>query len=295
MTSIRKVLFPINPRFQSRMPVRYGVELAARVGAELGFVHVVRRTDPETWRDIRAVEEVVNSLTATGTNTWSVVVPGDPSTAIADYAAGIGADLIILGARDRFSLAKVLFGSTTRAVMARARCPVLVSSVTHCDPDKGFACRQIVCATSFSEDSRQVIAYAASLAEKLKSGLTFVHVVPEISEGLVTASLYGHSKIVLDPAAAREKLCEMISGVRVSHSIAVVCGDVGDTLKKHVRLLEADLMIVGRRRGPASGVLESLAGSAPCAVISVPSGLAPAPVVLPSPSLSRLILVPPVG
>lgn len=289
MTSIRKVLFPIDPRFQMRMPLRYGVELAARTGAELGLVHVVRRTQPDTWQEIGAVDELVRTFSGDRARTWSILAPGDPSKVIAEYAAAIEADLIILSARDRYTLSKVLFGSTTRAVLSRAHCPVLVSSATHCDQDRGFECAHIACAVRFGPGAREVIDYTTSLAKMLHAGITFIHVMPDVNEDLLTAGLRKPGQIVLDAGTAQEKLREMTRGVDIPYTTLIASGALDSTLKKKIRSLGADLLVVGRKRGRSSGLLEALVGVAPCPVLTVPCGVAPLePIVLPARQALRL-------
>jgi nucleotide-binding universal stress UspA family protein len=62
---------------------------------------------------------------------WSqvnpIVVSGAPCRAILRVAAETGADLIVMGMTRRSALGEVLAGSTSRAVLRRATCPVLLA------------------------------------------------------------------------------------------------------------------------------------------------------------------------
>ncbi len=53
-----------------------------------------------------------------------VVGLGSPATVVLEHADALGADLIVMGSRGRSTLGLMVFGSSTQAVVRRARCPV---------------------------------------------------------------------------------------------------------------------------------------------------------------------------
>lgn len=54
------------------------------------------------------------------------VVFGDPGHEIADFAEGVGAELIVLSSHGRTGLTRLLIGSVAEKVVRLAHCPVLV-------------------------------------------------------------------------------------------------------------------------------------------------------------------------
>jgi nucleotide-binding universal stress UspA family protein len=62
------------------------------------------------------------------------VTPGNPIAVLSE--AAYEAQLLVLGSRARGSAAAVLLGSTSRDMLHRATCPVLVS-LGHHGPDRG--------------------------------------------------------------------------------------------------------------------------------------------------------------
>jgi nucleotide-binding universal stress UspA family protein len=70
-----------------------------------------------------ALDALLSSLCA---SLPSSVAEGDPRDAIAKHAADSAADLIVMGKHGRSMLGEFFLGGTTRAVLARAACDVLV-------------------------------------------------------------------------------------------------------------------------------------------------------------------------
>jgi nucleotide-binding universal stress UspA family protein len=108
---------------------------------------------------------------------------GDPARQIARHAHQSGADLVIIGSRDRGTLAATLLGSVTAAVLDRVHLPVLVARTP--------AIEQIV----FAEDGS---ADAAGAAQQLTSPIfadatiTVVSVIPSSPPWPGSAGVFPH-------------------------------------------------------------------------------------------------------
>ncbi|WP_255190655.1 universal stress protein [Natronobeatus ordinarius] len=70
---------------------------------------------------------LVELLEDAGIETAVHDVAGDPATAILEVADELEVNAIVLGARRRSPVGKVLFGSVTQAVILDSECPVIVA------------------------------------------------------------------------------------------------------------------------------------------------------------------------
>ncbi|MDR3415362.1 MAG: universal stress protein [Nevskia sp.] len=114
------------------------LELAARLGAELHAVSVVRLPefgeDIETATMIDAGREHYNKLGqrlrdeagGKGVALHFRTLVGHPAEQIVSEASKVGADLVIVGHRGKSLIERWLTGSTTKQVVGYAHCAVLV-------------------------------------------------------------------------------------------------------------------------------------------------------------------------
>lgn len=130
------VLVPVDFSDRSRAAVAVGTSLAARYGAPLELVHVVRDAgpypdlvpdyvslsdvDPEEGE--RARQRLLRLAPgASGVH----VLMGSPTRVLPHLAESIGAGLLVMGTHGRRGAAHALLGSVAEATLRRAPCPVL--------------------------------------------------------------------------------------------------------------------------------------------------------------------------
>lgn len=121
--------------------LRKAIDMATALKAELHVIHAVHI--PGTLLAVlnQVPADIVQIEKAQRESVWAVADPlleeasievkrvdlnGYPADAVVEYAAGIGADLIVIGSRGKGELAALLLGSTSHRILHLAHCDVLV-------------------------------------------------------------------------------------------------------------------------------------------------------------------------
>jgi nucleotide-binding universal stress UspA family protein len=141
--SLKRIVAAVDFTVASAVALRTAVGLARAHGARLTAVHAMGVPGPvysggEAWRVLQQLpaearllaERLKGQAFAIGSNDVDpVVVTGEAATVITQKAADSAADLIVMGVAPRTWLDEVVFGSTLRAVLRKAKIPVLVLPV----------------------------------------------------------------------------------------------------------------------------------------------------------------------
>jgi len=143
MISFTRILAPTDFSSHSEDALRYACGLAERFDAELHVVHVLSEMVPagpdpllmpvmpaQFYEDDekRARESLATALKPEWGSPSRVTTDvrwGAPAEAIVDYAAEVGADLLVIATHGRTGLSHVLLGSVAERFVREAPCPVL--------------------------------------------------------------------------------------------------------------------------------------------------------------------------
>jgi nucleotide-binding universal stress UspA family protein len=141
---LEKILVPIDFSECSKEGARYAAVFAARVGADLLFIHVAHpaertvmdpRKVPPEWPELvktawlaaeDELDEIVNFLPLTGISAETQVVVGRPTEKLVEATARADIDMVITSTHGYTGLRHALLGSTAEQLVRLARCPVLV-------------------------------------------------------------------------------------------------------------------------------------------------------------------------
>ncbi len=185
------------------------------------------------------------SLRAQGVNASTHLSTDEPSSAICERAAAIGADLIATGTRGHTGIAHVVFGSIAERVARLAHSPVLTA---HDDTPKPDGYRRVLVPTDFSPDADLALAWARLLAEKTGATLIVQHScdLPALLAG--SPELDQSSILAAIEKSAREKLAAIaksLAGCKVETVVSHGRPDVAilDTAAS----AKADLIVMGTR------------------------------------------------
>jgi nucleotide-binding universal stress UspA family protein len=200
-----------------------------------------------------------------------VVRPGLPADEILAYTRERAVDRIVMGTHSPGAIGKLLVGSVAEAVLRTARVPAFIVGPDAVDGSyRNFATRTILCATSLSEASTVVAAFAADLALQHGAQLILQHVIRPQDRAEFMA---GHSldeveagMLALIPAKLQE---------RIAVQTIVVPGDPTEELLYQSRAQHVDLIVLGAQGASAfaaitrHGVVYKVLAHAHCPVITL--------------------------
>ncbi len=125
----------------ARAATAYAVSLAQHLGSEMTLLYVREQSFEDTLppsedeygdtteqvRELerRAAERLAREIPPGACGAEAIVAIGEPAVQILRQGRARGADLIVMGVERRGAVDRMLFGSTTRAVIREATCPVL--------------------------------------------------------------------------------------------------------------------------------------------------------------------------
>jgi nucleotide-binding universal stress UspA family protein len=191
MSQITRILCPIDLSDASIHAIDYAAALAGWYKARLVGLYVYdplfapvpglpppSDRVPETERR-RAREEAAacfDVAVRSGLDVNVVVDVGQPVPRILDQAAGLPADLIVMGTHGASGFEHLLLGSVTEKILRKAPCAVLTVP-PRARATSTLPFRQLLCAVDFSAPSLTAVQVAFSLARESGAALTLLHVV----------------------------------------------------------------------------------------------------------------------
>jgi universal stress protein A len=153
-TFVRRILVPTDFSEGANRALTIAMKFAKLLRAAIDLLHVraipayvpvptvsgVMPLPPPTPDVVQGIQDRLGMLAArvreSGLECQTKSVEGSPGDEIVDYAAKIGADLIVMGSHGRTGLGRILLGSVAEKVLHRATCPVLVVPVREAaDPE----------------------------------------------------------------------------------------------------------------------------------------------------------------
>ncbi|MHB1327703.1 MAG: universal stress protein [Gemmatimonadales bacterium] len=240
---------------------RYAVDVAMRLrsqhGAPLALLRVGDATDggPQLGGEATGLAEWLEGQSRS-VAAW--VAQGVPGVEISRFADRHKATLIVLGRRDRRGQGSASLGETTDAVVRRTGIPVLAV------PKGGWPFRRGLVALDETPRAHQVLDLAARWSREIDLPLTGVSVTRTASANPGVRGWESSRTGVVTPGGPPPVRIALRSGSPVAEIL------------DQVSAIEADVLVIGYRRGGPPKVVEptetarSLLLAAPCAVLTVP-------------------------
>jgi nucleotide-binding universal stress UspA family protein len=295
----RRILCPIDFSDGSRRALEEAVRQARRHDADLTVLYVYQMlfAGPEVaiWPTVLPLDEgtramllehVAQDLRSVDTKDvrlQTMILDGDPFTAIVEQARSLPADLVVMGTHGRRGFSRFVLGSVTERVLHTAPCPVLtVPAVPGPSVAPGHA-PALLCAVDLlgSEDT---LAAAVALAESQHARLVVAHVVEGLPEDAPAVPFDVPEYRRYREADARQRLHQMIQSKpgRVSIRTIVVTGSPHREILRLAHEEQAEAIVIGSH-GPKfvdrmffGSTAARVVREAPCPVLTVRPGSAAA-------------------
>jgi nucleotide-binding universal stress UspA family protein len=288
MTTIKKILCPVDFYPPSNAAVTCATGLATQYGAGLQLLHVVTPITPFAYEYGIATADILRSAEQAAAGELKRLVrrardagvPADSEVRVGDVydeirtAIGkIKPDLVVMGTHGRRGAERWFMGSTTEKLLRRSPVPVLAIRGTGETHAAAPPFRHILVTTDFSSGTSDALAYAFSLARDNQSKVTLLHVVHLVAADLSAnyrdkaTELYYKDLEALVPPEAR-KLCEVATRVESGIPYRVI-----------LQLLESekvDLLVMNIHgkgmldRALLGSTADRVVRGAPCPVLMVP-------------------------
>ena len=175
------ILHPLDYSAGAKPALARALALAKRHDADLHVLHVRSRRrgiDGEEAAHAR-LREFVEARNPEGVKFETVILAGDPVTAVADYARHKSPDLLVVDKHGRRASKLWRAGVFAKELARLVACPTLTvpKSDDVANSTAGTSFREILCATDFSPASIAALKHALVLAQQSGGRLTALHVL----------------------------------------------------------------------------------------------------------------------
>jgi nucleotide-binding universal stress UspA family protein len=260
------------------MALHWASAIASATGAAITVAHVVEPTDqgdliggdafangaPDRWfeaLDTAGIEHDFRSL------------HGDPPTEILDLSAEVGADMILLGRRERSLFAPRLLGSFTRQVLQVNEIPVAVVPAPDEQAAQTDRVPTVVVGLDGTASSQSVLTFATHIGDALDLDIQALSVIDIHADPVPMDQRSG--QLLGSAARAQRQLVDAVDPQRRYRIAAQVeFGVPSDEILRHS--IQAEVLVVGHRRTTLTGRFlkhatgRYCAAHAACPVVLVP-------------------------
>ena len=287
MKTLQKILFPVDLSDSCRGAAPFVESMAKRFDANVTLLHVLEMPPPyfTDWYGFMAMVDVsavrdgrANELREflkdrfDGPTVNRVLLEGDPSGVISNYAQEQGMDLIMMPTHGFGTFRSLLLGSVTSKVLHDSACPVWTGVHVEETVLAPGQFENVMCAVDLTEKSVATMHFASRMAKDLRAKLWLIHAIPGAEtrpEKYFDTDLQEFLQ-----TEARNTIAKMQVSAGVTAQLCIGAGDVAKVVQEAAIHHKADLLVVGR--GHATRTLGrlrthvySIIRESPCPVISV--------------------------
>jgi len=265
--SLCNVLLATDFSASAEMTAAHAVRLCRRYGATLYTLTVVPQEitdyvqppDPFHLRHVagKKMTDFAASERLQGVRHRELVKEGFVVDEILGAIRNLDIDLLVIGARGRGGIRKLVRGSLAEQIAGSVPCPVLTvgpQAWLESGPPAGL--REIVCATNLAYGSERALAWAVWMAEQEHARLTLLHVL-SAPGGARPASPESER----EPAARRlAELLKDTASPALQTELIVDTGAIAECILKAAATRDAELIVMGARSHTHAGISAHLPG-----------------------------------
>lgn len=264
--------------------VSYAVALAAHMRAELRLLAVLNVSGVYAMPDVMTSSELlmesveqqgqdllahaVDQAVEAGVSYAAVLKWGNVAETILQTAAEENCDLIVLGSRGLSGFKRLMLGSISNAVAAKAQCPVLLIKQPPAAQTPPW--RRVLVATGGSPWSDAAVEHALALAQAQHLEVCVLYVDSRrLRRGETDASLTSDGTNILALAEARA------AAAGVSYETTLARGEVSAVVVEMASRQHCDVIVIGSRgltgfkRLMLGSISNAVAATAPVPVLIV--------------------------
>ena len=291
MFALKKILVPRDFSECGEEAVRYAVDLARRVGAEvhLLFVEVLYadayapatvQKAPEEVLMQRLLEGIPDEAGAPVPVVRAVKRDIAAAPAIVAYAQEHDIDVIVMGTHGRRGLRRLLMGSAAEEVVRTGPCPVLIARCAEAEAAEPPVHTAILVPVDFSRHARIALRHARELAALFNARLDLLHIVEDqLHPAFYNTGVFSIYDMIpsLDERAEEEleRFFKETEGPDVPATFHVRHGnaahEIGDYAREqgHSMIVMATHGLKGMEHFLLGSVAEKVVRLAPCPVFTV--------------------------
>jgi nucleotide-binding universal stress UspA family protein len=219
-----------------------------------------------------ALEELRSQAAQAGVECEAILGKGNPTAVILNTISTKKIDLTIMGTSALHGLERIVFDSTTEAVLRKAPCPVLTVGPHASNSEKALqSVGPVLFATDFHFTTIHAIRFAACFSQLTASPLHCLHVMPRTLEACTQCQVV--------PAIMNEALQQLAaeSGVVVETPICATTygSEVSCAVVDYARQHNAKLIVLGVRKASLEAsethlhIAYRIITEAPCPVLTM--------------------------
>ena len=271
-----KILFPVDFSERCTAAARMAETFTGHFQAELTLLHVV---EPLTYNDVPVDVNTIGERQLSGYlveelkqfDVKRVLMHGDPSSRILEYAKSRDFDLIMLPTHGYGTFRRLMLGSVTANVLHEALCPVWTGVHMEQVPRlEDIALSKVICALDLGTQSCPTLRWAQEFASEFGADLQIVHAIPETSKDAAFAEEAEETLL----SRAEEKIRDVQQCVGADAKATVLLGDAPRAVCGFASQYQADLLVIGRSvhtglAGRLRANAYAIIRQSPCPVVSV--------------------------
>jgi|KBSMisStandDraft_5_1062788.scaffolds.fasta_scaffold242314_1 nucleotide-binding universal stress UspA family protein len=283
--SLDRIVVATDFTSESEKALAYASALAMQYASRLTLAHVIDTSVTTPFPDAviglpldelrhnsaENMERVLNDLGSEGiTAQGKTLEDRNPARAVVELSRKVDADLLVVGTHNRHGLRKLLYGSCSEGIFRSADCPVMIIGPNVSPKPLDITFRSIVFATDLQHDAAEKAAIALSFAKDEIADIHICHVIENRAESFTDA--------FQQQANAERALSNLLpdaSCIWHTPKPSVLFGDVDQEVIKAAEAIDADLIVLGARRGMSwlnrfwDGVVEQIVAQAKCPVLTI--------------------------